>query len=55
MGDDKVCEVGEVVHMPLKDMDNAKVDTVIVQVDKSCSYAMVAVKTGLLKSRYVYH
>ena len=27
VGDDKVCEVGEVVHVPLKDMDKAKVDT----------------------------
>jgi hypothetical protein len=55
-----VCEVGEVVHVPLKDMDKAKVDTgnltgVIVQVDKGRSQARVAVKSGLLKSWYVYH
>ena len=58
--DGKVCEVGEVVHVPLKDLDRAKVDTgnltgVIVQVDKSCSQARVAVKSGLLKTWYVYH
>ena len=60
VGEDKVCEVGEVVHVPLKDMDKAKVDTgnltgVIVQVDKGRSQARVAVKSGLLKSWYVYH
>lgn len=49
VGEDKVCEVGEVVHVPLKDMDKAKVDTgnltgVIVQVDKARSQARVAVK-----------
>jgi len=60
VGEDKICEVGEVVHVPLKDMDKTKVDTgnltgVIVQVDKSRSQARVAVKTGLLKSWYVYH
>ena len=60
VGEDKVCEVGEVVHVPLKDIDKAKVDTgnltgVIVQVDKSRSQAQVAVKSGLLKSWYVYH
>jgi len=59
-GNDKLCEVGEVVHVPLKDMDKTKVDTgtltgVIVQVDKSRSQARVAVRTGLLKSWYVYH
>ena len=51
---------GEVVHVPLKDMDKAKVDTgnltgVIVQVDKTRSQSRVAVKTGLLKCWYVYH
>ena len=60
VGNEKVCEVGEVVHVPLKDMDKAKVDTgnltgVIVQVDKGRSQARVAVKSGLLKSWYVYH
>jgi len=60
VGEDKVCEVGEVVHVPLKDMDKAKVDTgnltgVIVQVDKARSQARVAVKSGMLKSWYVYH
>jgi hypothetical protein len=60
VGEDKVCEVGEVVHVPLKDIDKAKVDTgnltgVIVQVDKSRSQARVAVKSGMLKSWYVYH
>jgi hypothetical protein len=60
VGEDKVCEVGEVVHVPLKDVDKAKVDTgnltgVIVQVDKSRSQARVAVKSGLLKTWYVYH
>ena len=60
VGNDKVCEVGEVVHVPLKDMDKAKVDTgnltgVIVMVDKGRSQARVAVKSGLLKSWYVYH
>ena len=60
VGEDKACMVGEVVHVPLKDMDKAKVDTgnltgVIVQVDKKHSQARVAVKTGLLKSWYVYH
>ena len=53
VGEDKVCEVGEVVHVPLKDVDKAKVDTgnltgVIVQVYKSRSQARVAVKSGLL-------
>jgi hypothetical protein len=58
--DNKLCEVGEVVHVPLKDLDKAKVDPgtltgVIVQVDKGRSQARVAVKSGLLKSWYVYH
>ena len=48
MGDTKLCGVGEVVHVPLKDMDKAKVDTgnltgVIVQVDKGRSQTRVSV------------
>ena len=59
-GENKLCEVGEVVHVPLKNMDKAKVDPgvltgVIVQVNKGRSMARVAVKSGLLKSWYVYH
>ncbi len=38
---DKVREVGEVIHIPLKDVK------LVVQVDK--------LKSGLLKSWYVYH
>jgi hypothetical protein len=50
VGKDKVWEVGEIVHFPLKDVDKAKVDTgnltrVIVQVDKNHSQARVAVKS----------
>ena len=60
VGNDKVCEVGEVVHVLLKDIDKAKVDTgiltgVIMQLDNSCIQARVAVKNGVLKSWYVYH
>ncbi len=60
VGDDKICVVGEVVHVPLKEMDKAKVDAgnltrVIVKVDKNKSMVWVAVKTGLLKNWYVYH
>jgi hypothetical protein len=59
-GDEKVCEVGEVVHVTLKNEDKAKVDSgnltgVIVKVDKTCCQVCVAVKSGLLKSWYVYH
>jgi hypothetical protein len=59
-GGEKVCEVGEVVLVPLSDMDRLKVDPanllgVIVQVDKTSSMARVAVKTGLLKNWYAYH
>jgi len=48
-GDDKICEVGEVVHVALKNEDKAKVDSgnltgVIVKVDKTRSQARVAVK-----------
>ena len=59
-GGEKVCEVGEVVLVPVSDMDRSKVDPanllgVIVQVDKTRSSARVAVKTGLLKNWYAYH
>jgi hypothetical protein len=60
-GDEKICEVGEVVHdVALKNEDKAKVDSgnltgVIVKVDKTRSQARVAVKSGLLNSWYVYH
>ncbi len=59
-GDEKVCEVGEVVHVRLKNEDKAKVDSgyltgVIVKVNKSRSQARVAVNCGLLKSWYAYH
>jgi hypothetical protein len=59
-GVDRVCEIGEVVHVRLKDEDKAKVDSgnltgVIVDIDKSRSQARVAVKSGLLKGWYVYH
>ncbi len=52
-GDDKICEVGEVVLVALKNEDKANVDSgnltgVIVKVDKSRSQARVAVKLGLL-------
>jgi hypothetical protein len=57
---DKSFDAGVVVHVPLKDMDRTKVDSgnlmgVIVKVDKSRSMARVAVKSGLLKTWYVYH
>ena len=60
VGDDPVCEIGEVVHVRLKDEDKAKVDSgnltgVIVAIDKSRSQAQVAVKSGVLKGWYVYH
>ncbi len=53
--EDKVCKVGEMVHVALKDEDKTKVDLgnltgVIVKVDKSHSIACVTVKSGLLKS-----
>jgi hypothetical protein len=59
-GEEKICEVGEVVHVALKNEDKAKVDLgnltgVIVKVDKKHSQVRVAVKSGLLKSWYVYH
>ena len=59
-GNEKVCEVGEIVHVRLKNEDKAKVDSgnltgVIVQVNKGRSQVRVAVKCGLLKSWYAYH
>jgi hypothetical protein len=59
-GEEKICEVGEVVRVALKTEDKAKVDSgnltgVLVKVDKKCSQVRVAVKLGLLKSWYVYH
>jgi hypothetical protein len=47
-GDNKNCEVGEVVHVALKNEDKAKVDSgnltgVIVKVDKTRSQACVVV------------
>ena len=60
VGEDKVCEVGEVVCVPFKDVDKTTVDPgtltgVIVQVHNSRSQAWVAVKTGLLRSWHIYH
>ena len=45
-GDDKICEVGEVVHVALKNEDKAKVGSgiltgVILKVDKTCSQVRV--------------
>ena len=44
VGNNKICEVEEVVYVPLKDIDKVKVDTgnltgVTVQVDKALSQA----------------
>jgi hypothetical protein len=55
-----ICMVGEIVHVPLKDMDRSKTDPasltgVIVKVNNGKSSARVAVKSGLLKDWYVYH
>ncbi len=59
-GDDKICEVGEMVNVAQKNEDKAKVEEgnltgVVVKVNKSPCQARVAVKAGLLKSWYVYH
>ncbi len=56
----KVFEVGEVVLVPLADIDKAKVDAqnltgVIVQIDTNRMLAQVVVKSGLLKQLYSYH
>jgi hypothetical protein len=55
-----ICMVGEIVHVPLKDMDRSKTDpasltSVIVKVNNGKSSACVAVKSGLLKDWYIYH
>jgi hypothetical protein len=55
-----ICMVGEIVNIPLKDMDRSKTDPasltgVIVKVNKGKSSAHVAVKSGSLKDWYVYH
>ena len=56
----KVFEVGEVVLVPLADVDKAKVDAqnltgVIVKIDTNRMLARVVVKSGLLKQWYSYH
>jgi hypothetical protein len=56
----KVFEVGEVVLMPLADVDKAKVDAqnltrVIVKIDTNRMLARVVVKSGLLKQWYSHH
>ena len=56
----KVFEVGEVVFVPLADVDKAKVDAqnltgVIVENDTNRIMAQVVVKSGLLKQWYSYH
>jgi hypothetical protein len=56
----KVFEVGEVVLVPLANVDKAKVDAqnltgVIVENDTNRIMAQVVVKSGLLKQWYSYH
>jgi hypothetical protein len=56
----KVFEVGEVVLMPLADVNKAKVHAqnltgVIVKIDTNRMLVQVIVKSGLLKQRYSYH
>jgi hypothetical protein len=56
----KVFEVGEVVLMPLADVNKAKVDAlnlteVIVKIDTNRMLAQVVVKSGLLKQWCSYH
>jgi hypothetical protein len=56
----KVFEVGEVVLVPLANVDKAKVDAqnfteVIVKTDTNIMLARVVVKSGLLKQWYSYH
>ena len=57
---EKVMELKEVVHIPLKDVDRAKTDPtsltgVIVMVNKKMAKVRVAVETGLLQNWYQYH
>ncbi len=59
-GVNKAFEVGEVVLVPLADVDKAKVDAqnltrVIVKIDINRMLARVVVKSGLLKQWYSYH
>ncbi len=56
----KAFEVGEVVLVPLADVNKAKVDAqnltgVIVKIDTNRMLARVVVKSGLLKQYYSYH
>ncbi len=56
----KVFEVGEVVLVPLANVDKAKGDAqnltgVIVKIDTNRILARVVVKSGLLKQWYSYH
>jgi hypothetical protein len=59
-GVDKVFEVGEMVLVPLANVDKAKVDAqnltrVIVKIDTNRMLARVVAKSGLLKQWYSYH
>ncbi len=59
-GVDKVFEVGEVVRLPLANVDKAMVDAqnltgVIVKIDITRMLAQNVVKSGLLKQLYSYH
>jgi hypothetical protein len=56
----KIFEVGEVVLVPLANVDKAKVDAqnltgAIVKIDINRMLARVVVKSGLLKQWYSYH
>ena len=56
----KVFEVGEVVLVPLANVNKAKVDAqnftgVIIKIDSNRMLAWVVVKSGLLKHWYSYH
>jgi hypothetical protein len=56
----KIFEVGEVVLVPLADVDKSKVDAqnltgVIVEIDINRMLAWVVGKSGLLKQWYSYH
>jgi hypothetical protein len=59
-GVSKVFEIGEVVFVPLANVDKAKVDAqnltgVTVKIDINRMLARVVVKSGLLKQWYSYH